>query len=69
MAEVTVEALRGEIRIVAEGVTGNGRKIEANRIAIGENGRRIDSLAVRFDRVELRIGEHEARLTRLEQEP
>lgn len=71
--DVRVEALQGEIRIVAEGVAANrerieenGRRIEENtrRIEengrrIEENGRRIDALAARFDRVEHRLDVHE----------
>jgi hypothetical protein len=56
---VSVEDLRGEIRLVAEGVTANRRRIE-------ENGRRIDALTDRFDLLAVRQDDHEERLDRLE---
>lgn len=59
MLGVSVEALRGEIRLVAEGVSVNRERTE-------ENGRRIDTLSGRFDAVEHRIDDHEERLRKVE---
>ncbi len=42
IVQVTVESLRHEIRLVAEGVLQNGRRIDENGRRIDENGRRID---------------------------
>lgn len=64
--DVRIEAVQGEIRVVAEGVAANGVRIEENGRRIEENGRRIEALAVRFDAVERRIDEHDERLSRLE---
>jgi len=56
VVEVTVEALRHDIRPVADGVLQNGRRIEengrrieANGLRIEENGRRIEALSGQVD--------------------
>ncbi|MGE0160314.1 MAG: hypothetical protein AB7T31_12960 [Gemmatimonadales bacterium] len=60
---VSVESLRSEIRLVADGVVTNGRRIE-------ENGRRIDALTDRVGGLEVavsaRFADHEERLGALE---
>jgi len=48
VVEVTVEALRHDIRLVADGVLRNGRRIE-------ENGRRIEALSGRVDTLTDRV--------------
>jgi hypothetical protein len=47
--QVSVESLRDEIRVVADGVLTNGRRIEENGRRIDENGVRIDVLSGRVD--------------------
>jgi hypothetical protein len=54
--EVTVESLRDEIRVVADGVLTNGRRIE-------ENGRRIDEVTRRLDALSDRVGHVETILS------
>jgi chromosome segregation ATPase len=47
--QVSVESLRDEIRVVADGVLTNGRRIEANGRRIEENGRRIEENGRRIE--------------------
>jgi hypothetical protein len=43
---VSIDELRHELQIVAEGVTTNGHRIDRNAEAIAQNGERIDRNAV-----------------------
>ncbi len=61
--QVSVESLRDEIRVVADGVLTNGhriqengRRIEENGRCIEENGHRIDVLSGRVDALTDRVG-------------
>ena len=56
---VSVESLRDEIRVVADGVLTNGRGIE-------ENGRRIEALSGRVDGLSGRVDALTDRVGRLE---
>ena len=62
IVQVTVESLRHEIRLVAEGVLQNGRRIDENGRRIDENngrieanGQRIEALTIRVDTLTERV--------------
>lgn len=63
--QVSVESLRDEIRMVADGVLTNGRRIEENGRRIEENGRRIDENGRRIDENGQRIEENGQRIEAL----
>jgi hypothetical protein len=81
LIEVSVESLRDEIRIVADGVLINGRRIDeqtrridanttridANTASIDANTASIEGLSVRVGRLEDRMGRVEGRLSGLEE--
>ncbi len=68
--EVSVESLRYEIRLVADGVLTNQRSIEETNRRLDEHGGRIDALSQRVERLETtvsnRFADHEERLRVLE---
>ena len=49
---VSVESLRGEIRLVADGVLTNGRRIDEQSHRIDENTGRVDTLSGRVGSLE-----------------
>ncbi|MSR20033.1 MAG: hypothetical protein EXR91_03525 [Gemmatimonadetes bacterium] len=62
IVQVTVESLRHEIRLVADGVLQNGRRIDENGRRIDENtgrieanGQRIEALTIRVDTLTERV--------------
>jgi chromosome segregation ATPase len=59
---VTVEALRGEIRIVADGVLAANRRLDENTRRLDEHSRRLDENTQRLDENTQRLGEHTQRL-------
>ena len=63
--QVSVESLRDEIRVVADGVLTNGRRIEENGRRIEENGRRIEENTVRIEENGRRIEENGRRIEAL----
>jgi len=63
--QVSVESLRDEIRVVADGVLTNGRRIEANGRRIEENGRRIEENGRRIEENGRRIEENGRRIDAL----
>jgi hypothetical protein len=65
--QVSVESLRDEIRVVADGVLTNGRRIEENGRRIEENGRRIEENGRRIDVLGTRIDVLTDRVGRLEE--
>ena len=60
--QVSVESLRDEIRVVADGVLTNGRRIEENGRRIEENGRRIEDNGRRIEENGRRIEENGRRI-------
>jgi methyl-accepting chemotaxis protein len=62
LIEVSVESLRDEIRIVADGVLTNGRRIDEQTRRIDEHSRRIDENTRRIDEQSQRIDEQSQRI-------
>ena len=62
IVQVTVESLRHEIRLVADGVLQNGRRIDVNTSRIEENGRRIEENGRRIEENTSRIEENTSRI-------
>jgi predicted RNase H-like nuclease (RuvC/YqgF family) len=62
VVEVTVESLRHEIRLVADGVLQNGRRIDVLTGRVEENGRRIEENGRRIEENGRRIEENGRRI-------
>jgi uncharacterized coiled-coil DUF342 family protein len=60
--QVSVESLRDEIRVVADGVLENGRRIDENGRRIDDNTRRIEENGHRIDANGHRIEENGRRI-------
>jgi methyl-accepting chemotaxis protein len=60
--QVSVESLRDEIRVVADGVLTNGLRIEENGRRIEENGRRIEENGLRIEENGRRIEDNTRRI-------
>jgi len=60
--EVTVESLRYEIRLVADGVLANRRAIEQNTRVLEEHGRLIEGNSIRIEENSIRIEENSVRI-------